>query len=130
MRANLEKGKVLKRQTEFYSLFVECGRFLRFARNNQKEGELKKMTEICSNCGATMLATYTRQGLKLYICPHNKATTKKNRLGMPIASYLPCQIDIGGMMQSFKTMTKGDITIEQLREATRNLLSDAALGCD
>jgi len=84
----------------------------------------------CANCGAEMLETYTKQGLRLYICPHVNIRQVAKITGKFYFGEIHCNANVKGLKASFeKLMSKhqSTTTLEALRSATRNTVSDAKL---
>ena len=87
-------------------------------------------TPKCANCGAQMLETYTKQGLRLYICPHVGIRQVAKITGKFYFGEIHCNAHVKGLKASFeKLMSKhqSTTTLEALRSATRNTVSDAKL---
>jgi len=82
----------------------------------------------CANCGTEMLNMYTKQGLKVLMCGHIEANHVKNISGIIKRVEVHCKIDIQGLRATFETLTKNSkLTLEALRKATKQTISDAQL---
>lgn len=84
----------------------------------------------CANCGAQMLETFFKNGLRLYICPH--VTTKQiNAIsGKFYYAEIHCGLIIDGLRASFEKLMSeynSQTTVKQLRKATRFTVSDSKL---
>lgn len=84
--------------------------------------------EKCANCGAEMLETYARSGLRFLICSHINARIVNRINGTSFCAEIYCSINIKRLKQSFETLTKNTkLTFEALRSATRYTISDSSL---
>jgi len=82
----------------------------------------------CANCDTEMISAHTRSGLHILICPNTKARSVKRKSGLVKQTEIYCNLEINGLRHSFEQLTEGtDITIEKLREATHETVSDADL---
>jgi len=84
----------------------------------------------CANCGAEMLATYTKQGLRLYICPHVNIRQVAKVTGKFYFGEIHCYAKIKGLRASFEQLmidNRSTTTLAQLRAATHNTVSDGRL---
>jgi len=84
----------------------------------------------CANCGAQMIETYTKQGLRLYVCPHITIKQVNKITGKFLFGEIHCNATIQGLKASFEKLMsqqQSTTTIEQLRKATANTVSDAEL---
>jgi hypothetical protein len=89
---------------------------------------VKEKKIICEDCGEPMTRVYTKGGLPLYLCMHNKAKTVMNRLGYPAYGVIPCGNAVFGLKKAFANMTQhSKLTIKQLEEATKNRINTAEL---
>jgi len=116
--SNSEKGKLGRHNMK--------ERPVRFGQNNAK-GAKNMAKAKCANCGAQLIEAYTREGLAINICPHTKATPTKSISGVYRQLDVYCRLDIKGLRATFETLTKKAISIEQLRKATRETVSNAKL---
>lgn len=83
---------------------------------------------FCEDCNENMLVCYTKQGLKLYVCKHNKTKIVKNRTGRPSYGIIYCGRKIFGLKRAFENMTQGTrLTLNQLIEVTENKIDNANL---
>jgi len=86
------------------------------------------MKARCANCDDEMIETHTRNGLRILICPNTKARSVKRKSGLVKQTEIYCDLEINGLKDSFEQLTKDtDLTIEKLREATHDTISDADL---
>jgi hypothetical protein len=84
--------------------------------------------QICADCGEPMLECYTKKGLKLFVCLHNRATFVRNRVGNPKHALLYCGSGVFGLKKAFDNMTNGTrLTIKQLEKATEKKIDLANL---
>lgn len=84
--------------------------------------------EKCCNCGEQLISTYTRDGLPILICPHVKMSATQSLAGIPIHTEIQCTLSVNGLRASFEVLKNGvDVTLEDLREATQNTVSNATL---
>ena len=82
----------------------------------------------CANCGEEMIQMYTKEGLKVLLCGHVKASNVKNVSGTLKQLEVYCAINIEGLNASFeKLATNSKLTIEELRAATNETVSKAKL---
>ena len=100
---------------------------LRFGQNNT-EGAIDMAKPKCANCGAELIAAYTRSALRLLICPNTQASHTKSVTGILRVAYLYCQNDVKGLRATFDQLTHNtDITLEKLRKVTHETTPDADL---
>jgi len=83
---------------------------------------------LCEGCGEEMMEVYTKKGLRLYVCMHNKATVVNNRMGRPRFGVIYCGNDVFGLKSAFENLTKDtQLTINNLKDATENKIDAATL---
>jgi hypothetical protein len=84
----------------------------------------------CANCGEPMLEAYTRDGLRLFICPHLNAQKVKDISGRFYTAVIYCHLKVDGLKTSFERLMKSKnstTTLETLRTATHETVNDARL---
>lgn len=84
----------------------------------------------CANCGAEMFETFFKNGLRLYICPYTAVKQVNAISGKFHYGEIHCNIAINGLLTSFERLMsqhQSKTTLEQLRKATQNTISDATL---
>jgi len=84
----------------------------------------------CANCGTEMIETHTKNGIRLYICPHTTIKQINAISGKFHYGEIHCGLIIDGLKASFEKLMqkhKSTTTIEMLRKATRYTVSDAKL---
>jgi len=74
-----------------------------------------------------MLETHTDAGLKVLICPHIPITTVKTISDTVAYVQIFCNRKTKGLLATFQNFTKNEITLKDLKDATRNTVSDATL---
>ncbi len=90
--------------------------------SKQQKGAIDMSKAICDNCGEPMLKTYTKRGLRLYVCIHNNAKSVSSRTGRIIYGLVSCNADVFGLKTAFKNQTENtSLTIDQLRDVTQNI---------
>ncbi len=86
------------------------------------------MKPKCANCGAEMIQAYTKEALRLFICPHVEFSTTKTLANRVLHAAIFCNIDVNGLRASFRSLTDStSVTLSQLREATQQTVTDATL---
>jgi len=82
----------------------------------------------CANCGEEMIEAYTRIGFKIFVCGHTKMAPKREINGIARQGEIYCKIDIQGLRASFDKFASGsNLTLEKLRKATKETVSNATL---
>lgn len=83
----------------------------------------------CPNCGSELIEMITREGLRMYICPHLPASWTRSISGVIREGYLYCTSKVKGLRSTFETLAKAanGLTIEALRKVTHETIPDADL---
>jgi len=84
----------------------------------------------CANCGSQMLETYTKNGIRLYLCPHVAIKQVNAISGKFHFGEIHCGLIVDGLRASFEKLMAehhSNTNIEQLRESTNYTVSDSKL---